>query len=453
MNPLKRVSDTIVRVVDRYLPEPFVFAIVMTVATMALALGLTDSGLIDILVAWGDGLSMLLSFITQMALMILFAFALSQLEPLPTWLRKAAGVPKSPTSAYVSCTLVTGLVSLFSWPLGLIMGALYARELGLVARERGMALHYPLLAAAAFGGFVVWHMGYSASAPLFVATAGNAMESQIGGVMPVSQTIFAVWNVALAFITLALVAMTAATLHPRDPSKIVESTLQRSAETSVVKQSNFRGPADHLEHSRVPVLVGGLLLSAFVVHWFATKGLTLDLNIVNWTFLALGLVLAKSATQYAEAFYAGARIAAPTLLQYPFYGGIMGIMLGTGLVASIAPWFTRIATEHTLPVLAFLLAGLVNFFIPSGGAQWAVQGPPFIEAARMLGTELSLVVMGIAYGDQWTNIVHPFTVIPVALLTGLKARSIIAYSAVLFLVAALPLGLGLYLVSRFGLAG
>lgn len=452
MNLLEKMSGTIVRVVDRYLPEPFVFAIVMTATTMLLALGLTKSGVVDILVAWGGGLSMLLSFITQMALMILFAFALSRLEPLPSLLRKVASIPNSARTAYASCTFVTGLISLFSWPLGLILGSLYARELGLVARERGMALHYPLLAAASFGGFVVWHMGYSASAPLFVATAGNAMESQLGGVIPVSQTIFAVWNVILAFITLTLVAITAAFLHPRDTAKIIQSTLQRAPDKPVVAQGEFRGPADRLEHSRFPVLIGGILLTAFVVHWFATKGLDLDLNIVNWTFLALGLLLAKSATQYAEAFYAGARTAAPVLLQYPFYGGIMGIMLGTGLVASIVPWFTRIASEHTLPVLAFLLGGLINFFIPSGGAQWAVQGPPFIEAARALGTDVSLVVMGIAYGDQWTNIIHPFTVIPVALLTGLKARSIIAYSAMLFLVATIPLAFGLYMVSRFGLA-
>ena len=447
MKLLDSISNKIVRMVDRYLPDPFVFALLMTLVTFVLGLVVTDAGPVKMLVAWGDGLSMLLAFIAQMALMILFAYALSRLEPIPTLLNKIAGLPSKPWVAYSSATFFAGIVSLINWPLGLILGSLYARALGIAAQEKGLRLHYPLLGAAAFGGFVVWHMGYSASAPLFVATEGNAMQVQLGGLIPVTETIFAGWNMLVAVVTLCMVAFTACVLHPKDQSKILEcdqSAYQVDAKSAVEAGEVIR-PADRLERSRWPIFAVGSLAMAYVVHWFVTKGLVLDLNIVNWTFLALGLLLARSGVQYAEAFYSGARAAAPTMLQYPLYGGIMGMMLGSGIIAAIAPAVTRIATENTLPVVAFLFGGLVNFFIPSGGAQWAVQGPAFIEAANELGTDMSLIVMGVAYGDQWTNIIHPFTAIVVVILTGIKARKLISYTAVMWLVSALPLGLGLYL--------
>lgn len=448
---LEKLSGWIVKVVDRYLPDPFVFAIIMTFVAALLALLLTDASPELVLTSWGNGLSMLLSFIAQMALMLLFAYAMSKLEPIPTLLNKIAALPNAPWVAYCSATLFTGLVSYFSWPLGLILGALFARALGISARNKGLKLHYPLVVAAAFAGFIVWHMGYSASAPLFVATEGNAMQEQMGGVIPVIDTIFAGWNIAIAIITLLMVAITSALLHPKNSDDIVEC--QQATYDSgdlEVQRSDQGGLADWVEHSRLPVFCMGLLICAYLMHWFVSKGLVIDLNIVNWSFLAIGLLLAKSSAQYAKAFYSGARTAAPVMLQYPFYGGIMGIMLGTGIIASIVPVFTRIATEHTLPVIAFFLGGLINFFIPSGGAQWAVQGPAFVEAAQELGTELPLVVMGIAYGDQWTNIIHPFTVIIFVIITELKARQIIAYTAVMWLVSTLPLALGLYLASVMG---
>lgn len=448
MSWLEAASGTIVRLIGRYLPDPFVFAILMTIVALVLALLVTPATHVEALVAWGNGLAALLPFITQMALMVLFAYAVAHLGPVPKLIERLAAMPQTPRSAYLMATLFTGFVSLISWPLGLILGGLLARAIGRSARRRGLVLHYPLLGGAAFGGFVVWHMGYSASAPLFVATPGNAMESQMGGLIPVTQTIFSTWNLIIAAVTLAAVAITATFLHPRNPADIEEfDQLDVAPEPAETEATRPQGPAEWLELSRLPTLILGALLVLFAAHWFYTRGLQLDLNIVNWTLFAAGLLLARSAREYAQALYSGGRAVTPLLLQYPLYGGIMGIMLGTGFVTTIAPLFTRIATETTLPLLAFLLGGLINFFIPSGGAQWTVQGPAFVAAAQELGTDLPLIVMGIAYGDQWTNIIHPFTVIVLLVMTGLEARKVLAYSAVMFLVAGVPLGLGLYVAA------
>ena len=143
----------------------------------------------------------------------------------------------------------------------------------------------------------------------------------------------------------------------------------------------------------------------------------------------------------------GGRAIVPTLLQYPLYAGVMGIMLNSGLVLDIADFFVRIGSAETLPLLAFFSGGFINLFIPSGGAQWTVQGPAFLEAARQLGTDPALIVMGVAYGDQWTNIIHPFTIIPLLIMTGLRAGQVLPFSFVLFLVATIPLAGGLFLAS------
>jgi len=122
-------------------------------------------------------------------------------------------------------------------------------------------------------------------------------------------------------------------------------------------------------------------------------------------------------------------------------------MLSTGLAARMAALCSTVGTTETLPLIAFLTGGVINIFIPSGGAQWAVQGPAFLEAAKTLGTSPELIVMGVAYGDQWTNIIHPFVVIPLLIMTGLPANKVLSYSFILFLVATIPLATGLLIAS------
>ncbi len=450
MNPLSKVSHAIVRLVDRYLPEPFAFAILMTAITLVLALVATPAGPTEVFTAWGEGLSMLLAFTTQMCLMVLFAYTFAHIGPVPDLLARLAGIPRSAKSAYAFAAVFAGLVSLIAWPLGTVLGGLMAREIGKSLRSKGVRVHYPLLGGAAFGGFVIWHMGYSGSAPLLTATPGNPLESQLGGVIPVTETILTSWNLSMAAVTLATVAIVAAMMHPADENEIEECPLSGPANPAAqVKDSGDGRPqgfARAIENNRLVPLALGLMLSGYIIYWLSTRGLQLDLNIVNWTFLAVGLLLTRSTNEFGSVMLEGGRTVVPILLQYPLYGGIMGIMLKTGFVTVLAQGFVAIASADTLPFLAFLSGGFINFFIPSGGAQWAVQGPAFIEAAKSLGTDLPLIVMGVSYGDQWTNIIHPFVVIPLLIMTGLKARQVLAYSFVLFIVAGVTLGGGLLLI-------
>ncbi len=186
-------------------------------------------------------------------------------------------------------------------------------------------------------------------------------------------------------------------------------------------------------------------MSTYLVYWFATEGLNLTLDIVNWTFLALGLLFSRSALHYVKLVSNASRTVGQIIVQYALYAGIMGLMIDTGLVSIIADWFISFSTSGTLAFFAFFSGGVVNFFIPSGGGQWAVQGPIFIEATQTIGTDPSRVVMGVAYGDQWSNMIQPFWTIPLLAVAGLHMRKVLGYTFVVFLLTFVIFGGGLLL--------
>jgi short-chain fatty acids transporter len=448
--------------VERFYPDPFVFAIALTFVVYFMALALTDAGPVDALAAWGAGLAGLLEFITQISLVLITAHSLAHTDPAQRGLKRLGAVPSSPFMAYALVAAIAGLASLFSWGFGLVAGAIVARQVAIEARKRGMALHYPLLVASAYAGFVVWHMGYSSSAALFVATPDHALEEQVGGTIPVTETIFAGWNIATALITVVVVALLCAAMRPKEGDEIIELPAHvvdddedegpgpdgAGGGTAVVTETETtteRTLAQRLDGSRAISLAIGAAVLAYLVYWFSTEGLNLTLDIVNWSFLALGLLLARSPLHYVELVTDAASTVGQIILQYPLYAGIMGLMIETGLVAVIAGWFTAISTAGTLGFFAFLSGGIVNFFIPSGGGQWAVQGPIFIEAANNLGTDPSRIVMGVAYGDQWSNMIQPFWTIPLLAIAGLHMRQIMGYTFVIFIATFFLFGGGILL--------
>jgi len=449
--------------VERFYPDPFVFAIALTFVVYLMAIGLTDAGPVEALSAWGNGLALLLEFIAQIAITLITAHALAHTDPAHRLLRRIGRIPNSPTVAYGLVTFVAGVGSLFSWAFGLVAGALIARQVAVEGRAKGLHLHYPLLVASAYAGFVVWHMGYSSSAALFVATPGHALEDQVGGTIPVTETIFAPWNVATALLTLAVIVVLCAAMQPKEGDEIIELPEEVRAEADGDDSGGSGGGgggtatgtriatereltvAERLDGARWITLALGGAIMAYLAWWFATEGLNLTLDIVNWSFLGLGLLLARSPIHYVELVADASTTVGQIIIQYPLYAGIMGLMIDTGLVSVIAGWFTSIATASTLGFWAFLSGGIVNFFIPSGGGQWAVQGPIFIEAATNLGTDPSRIVMGVAYGDQWSNMVQPFWTIPLLAIAGLHMRQIMGYTFVIFFATFFLFGGGILL--------
>lgn len=432
---MQKLAKPFIVLVEKFYPDPFVFAILLSFIVFGAALGLTDAGPAQVVDAWGNGLASLMTFIGQLSFTLVGSHALAHTDAVRNLLAKIGKLPKTARSAYLLVTVVTALASLLAWAFGLVVGALIARQVAIQAKAKGLRLHYALLVASAYSGFVVWHMGYSSSAALFVATPGHALEELAGGVIPVSQTIFASWNLLTIAVTVILLPFVMAALRPNNQEEIVEipqsaiadyerAMTEMDASTATVRTT----AAQKLENSRWINLAIGLILIAYLSRHFLDKGLDLNLNIVNWTFLAAGLMLARSPLHYVKLIANASLTVGQIILQYPFYAGIMGMMIGTGLVSVVAGWFIAISSAATLGFWAFLSGGLINYFIPSGGGQWSVQGPIFLEAARTLGTDPAVIVMGVAYGDQWTNMIQPFWTIPILAIAGLHMRQIMGYT-------------------------
>jgi len=425
--------------------DPLTFAVLLTVTTLALALGFTDTEPAALFSAWGGALSQLFAFTMQMALIIATAYALAQTTLVNRLLLFIADCADKPIKAYLLVIFTGAGFSLISWPLGPITAALVARKIATQASRTGLAVHYPLLTAGGFGGFVVWEMGYSSSIALAVASESNPTFEAIGRLIPIQETLLTWWNLAAIALTLGSVALTVLILHRRlaPQALFVPEDMVRPLAAMEEKAAL----EDDTLLPRIPSVFLAALILGYVGLWFSNNGVSLQLDIVNWTFLGLGLLFARSLSQYSDHFADGAKVASPTLLQYPLYAGIMGIGIYSGLAENFTAWLVSISGAHSLPGIAFLSAGLINIFIPSGGAQWALQGPSFIEAAKHFGNDLGLISMAVAYGDQWTNLIQPFTAIPVLALSGLRLRHLLSFSALICLVATAPL-LGMLLIAN-----
>ncbi len=432
---LAKLTNGLVSLFDRWMPDALVVALILTAITFISGIALTDTGPMEAVSIWGDSLWNLLEFTNQTILIILLGYALAQTSPMQRLLRGAASMATSPASAYITVTAVSVLSSFFaSGGFGLVAGAIVARTVGIVARERGIPVHYPLLVACAYSGFVVWHQGLSATIPLAIATPGHFLEDLVG-LIPSSETLLTPWNFAVVGAVFISLPFVMARLRPTDIDckTIPASSLAMEAAQQETEVHGKDTPAGRLENARwlnFPIIAAGVV---FLYVQVFERGTGLNLNIINFTFLILGIALSRSPVHYLGLVMNAAKMAGPFLLQYPLYAGIAGLIADTGIARMIIDVFVQISSATTLPITSFFSGAILNLFIPSAGGQWAVQGPIAMQAAIELGADVPLTAMAVAFGDQWTNLIHPFLAIPVLAITGLHARDIMGYCAVAFL--------------------
>ncbi len=439
------------------MPDPFVIAIFLTLLTGAIAYTITDAGVLGIVAAWQGprGFFGLLGFGMQMCLVLVTGHALAKAPVVRRLLKGLSSRPRSAKEAVACVGFVAVLTSFLNWGLALIVGALLAKEVGLECKRRGIRVHYPLLAAAGYAGLMTWHGGFSGSAPLKVTTSGDLVEllgaSTAAQVEPLSlyRTVLGSMNVWVSLGLLVLVPWVLASLCPGPEEPIVEAPDPQEAHGQprlARMPSGPRGWPEAMESSAIVVwlLVAPLAVALFV--YYHEHGLArLDPNAVNLTLLTVGLALHGSVRSYLSAVKAAVLGCTGIIIQFPLYGGIMGIMSGTGLSALMAGWVGAQGSATGYLVLTFLLAGLLNLFVPSGGGQWAIQGPIAVEAALRLGVPMESAVMAVAYGDQWSNMLQPFWALPLLGVTGLRAQDMMGYTAVVMLTGGAWFVLGLLL--------
>ena len=446
---LDSLAQPFVKFVDKCYPDAFLFVIILTFITFLLSLSFTDSSSIEIINAWGNGLPKLFTFTAQICIIMITAHALAHTDPIERLLNKVGSLPTSANQAYALVAFVSGVASLFAWSFGLIVGGLIAKFVAIGCQKKSIKVHYPLIVASAYSGYVIWHMGYSSSAALFVASENHSLIDKIG-VLPVTETIFSSFNVIMALVTLFIITILAPLMRPKNSKNIIEVDAKKLFKKEKKGINKINNIAEVIENNRKISFLFGFVILFYILNTFYTEGFSLDLNIVSWTFLCLGLVLSNSSIHYVKLVNNAAITVGPIILQYPFYAGIMGIMADTGLINILANQIALISSTETLPFFSFLSGGLVNMFIPSGGGQWAVQGPVMIEAAEILGVNPSFVVLGVAYGDQWTNMIQPFWTIPLLAIAGLHMRQIMGYTFVVFIFTGFIFGGSLLLLGSYG---
>ncbi len=424
---LEKMGNYFCNWAKRYMPDPMIFAILLTILTYILGLIFTGTTPFKMILYWYKGFWVLLKFGMQMCIILVTGYALATTSIVQKFLKWLANIPKTTAGAAMLVSLIACIGGLINWGLGLIVGAIFALEVGRQGYLNNKKFHYPLLVAAGYSGLAVWHQGLSGSAPLLVATPGHFLEKEIG-IIPVSQTLGSTLNLVLIVVLLIVIPLVFYLLAPKEPEKIVtiDPELCKIKEEETISKEEWTF-ADKLENSVVlSIIIGGAGL-IYIVYYFASKGFKLNLNIVNFTFLMLGILLHKRPIAYVKAVSDGVRGCAGIILQFPFYAGIMGMMKFSGLVQIMAGWFVALSSATTYPILTFISAAIVNLFVPSGGGQWAVQGPVMVKAAEALHFSIPKTVMALAYGDQWTNLFQPFWALPLLGICGVRARDIMGY--------------------------
>ena len=438
-----------VKLVQKYLPEPFIFAVILTLVAFIIAMPVCKQSPIEVVEHWGNGVWSLLAFAMQMALVLVSGSALAAAPSIKRGISALAAKPKTPAGAIALVTGISALACWLNWGFGLIVGVIFAKEIA----KKLKGVDYRLLIASAYSGFVVWHAGLSGSIPLTMATEGSNLEKVTQGALthpiPIAQTILAPQNLIMVAVVIVAIVVVNSLMHPKGNQVVaIEPSLLFEEEPAPAPKAT--SPAEKLENSRVLSWIIALLGLSYLVIKLFFKGGTFDLGSVIMLFLFLGIILHGAPLAYVKAFGKSVGGAAGILLQFPFYAGIMGIITGVGesgicLGEVISNACVSISTPKTYPLFTFFCAAILNMFVPSGGGHWAIQAPIMFTAGAALGVAPGLTGMAISWGDAWTNLIQPFWALPALAIAKLNAKDIMGFCIIDLFVTGLIICGGLLL--------
>jgi short-chain fatty acids transporter len=452
---MSRVSAFFVRVFEYAVPDPYIYAVALTLLTALLAFVFAPHhGLGDVLSAWYDGIvgkNNIFQFALQMILILVTGYALANSKPIARLLTRLAQVPRSTKGAVSLTFLVSAFACWLNWGFGLVVAGLLAREIA-----RRMRIDFGWLVAAAYSGFLIWASGWSSSIALAQSTPGNKLnivQSLTGQVLPIQSMILPWFNLAPVIALLIILPLIFRALEPKaavtgnvDAFSVTQEVGSWSAPPNVQVNATLARMLENAWILNVILSVAGLGYIAWI---WARTGFALDINSLILIFFCLGLLLHRTPIRYVGAVNDAARITGPLIIQYPIYGGIMGIMTATGLAGVIAQWFGAFANAATLPFWSYISSIIISLFVPSGGGHWAVQGPFAVPAALKLHASLPATAMAVAIGEEVANMIQPFWALPVLAIAGVGLQRVMAFTVVSFVVALVIFGLALlFLVPR-----
>jgi short-chain fatty acids transporter len=418
---------------ERLLPEPFVFAVLLTVITAVLALIFAPKNSVpDVLTGWYNGIFLIFPFAFQMVLILVTGYALTSSKPVSALLRRMAAMPKTPRGAVAMTVLVSMVTVGFNWGFGLVASAIFAREIA--KRHR---LDFAWLLGGAYSGFVMFPPGLSSSIALAQATPGsplNIVQKVTGQIIPLSHSLLAPFNIVPVIVLFIVLPLLYSRIQPPDADMQPADQARLEAEDAPKLRVQTGGLAGVLDRAWIINLVLVAAAFGYLGMQVATGKFHLDINSLILIFLALGLLLHWQPIAYVEAINNAARVTGSLLLQYPVYGGIMGMMTATGLAGVIAKWFIAFPTTQTLPFWSFISSIIISLFVPSGGGHWAVQGPFIVPAAVALHVNLAAAAQGVGYGEGVANMIQPFWALPLLAIAGIGMRRVLGFTVITFFV-------------------
>ncbi|MEM5383032.1 TIGR00366 family protein [Paraburkholderia phymatum] len=444
------VVEGLVYVFERVMPDPFVLSIALTFVVAVLALVIAPQGKMPTLLdAWYTGTFGILGFALQMILILATGYAIAEAPIVQRGLRALAAHAQTPARAALLVFPVVAIAAWLNWGLGLIVGAMLSREIA-----RRVKVDFAWLVAGSYSAWSICNSGLSSSIALSQASHGNALnlvEKATGHVVPLSETIFAPFVFIPTLLVVIVMTVIFIKMHPKPENVVAFHNADEDAGNAADADPHARTGesasfAARLEQS----MLGTLLLLALGIGylWMAWHGkeFDLDINTTILIFLLIGLALQRTPIAYANAIRRAARQTGSMLLQYPVYGGIMGIMKGTGLASMIAKAFVTIASPAMLPMWSFLSSLIITLLVPSAGGHWAVQGPFVLPAAMSLHASVPRTAMGVAMAENVSNMLQPFWAVPIVAIAGIRIQRVMGYTAVTFAVSLVIYAVALWLV-------
>lgn len=453
-----KLADRIFYMLRNSLPSPLSIAILLTIVVFGVTCFTVtpvpnETVLSTVFNLWEQGVWSTggLVFLVQMMLMLILGHVLALTNLANQLINRLVGVTNNPQLMVWLVCFATLLVSWFNWGLGLIFGAIFCRKIGEYAQLHKIKINYALIGAAGYSGLMFWHGGLSGSALVKVAEQGHLQSlaadkwSGLPSSIGFNETVFSGANLGVSLIILLVVPFLL--MRFGKSNQAIPSGLLVVRNKLKHEQTQFL--AEKLDVANwFGFLIGGGVLLGIVFQFFSSgKGWAfVTPNSINLTLLGLALLLHGSVKKFSTALDQAITDGAGILIQFPLYFGIMGLMSGGNLIEYIANFFVGFSSTESFPVWAFISAGFVNLFVPSGGGQWMVQGSIIIDACMQLGVPLKKGIMALAYGDQITNMLQPFWALPLLGITKLKAQEILPYTLLILLVGSVIYLLGLTLL-------
>ncbi|POY02757.1 short-chain fatty acid transporter [Mycobacterium kansasii] len=441
IQPLTALS---VRYVERLMPDPYLFAVILTVVVAVLVGllvdGATPAGALN---AWYGGVwgsQNIFTFAFQMVLILVTGYTLAEAPVLKRAIIAVASKPTNQVQAALLCFGVSAVFSLLNWGLGLVAGALVARQVA----KRLAGAHFGYLVAAAFMGFIVWTQGLSSSIALANTDAGspiNVIHKLTGTVVPLNLTIFQPYSWVAVIVVLVLLALAIRRMEPAQPLEPDPAVFEDEEPVAAPPAGN-RTFAEWLEN--LWILNVGVFAAGLSYFWLS--GFALNISSTVMLYTVTSALLHRTPIRFIRAFSGAARVSGPLLLQYPLYGGIIGLLgyvpAGSGqpLQTVLAAALVTGASQSTLPLLTFVGSIVISLFVPSGGGHWAVQGPVAVDSALAIGQHspayLGLISMSVAVGEAVANMIQPYWLLPLLAIAKLNVRQVMGFTVVAFLIGS-----------------